>query len=100
VVTALVAVALLLTGGLTALKTAAITTALPFSVVMVLMCWSTVLAFVRERRAYLKAARAAVVAELQAQWEEEVEGPLSRPPRTGPVGRALRGISRAARRRR
>src|SRR5690606_9676645 len=43
-VTALVAIALLLSGGLNALKTAAITTALPFSIVMILMCWSTVVA--------------------------------------------------------
>jgi choline/glycine/proline betaine transport protein len=35
-----VAVALLLVGGLVALQTAAITTALPFSIIMLMMCWS------------------------------------------------------------
>src|SRR5690606_10500387 len=57
-VTAALAIALLLSGGLTALQTAAITIALPFSVVMLLICWSTVVAFTRERRAYAKAQRA------------------------------------------
>ena len=47
----LLAIALLLSGGLEALKTAAIIIALPFSVVMVLMCWSTAVAFAREDRA-------------------------------------------------
>lgn len=50
VTTALVAVALLLTGGLDALKTAAIITALPFSVVMIGICVSLVKAFSREHR--------------------------------------------------
>ncbi|MBK0296644.1 BCCT family transporter, partial [Bacillus sp. S34] len=47
-----------------ALKTAAITTALPFSIVMVLMCWSTVVAFTRERRAYVRAERRALMTDL------------------------------------
>jgi choline/glycine/proline betaine transport protein len=45
-----VAAVLLLTGGLTALQAASIATALPFSVVMVLIMVSTVLAFRREDR--------------------------------------------------
>ncbi|WP_335339018.1 BCCT family transporter [Microterricola viridarii] len=61
IITALLAIALLLTGGLKALQTAAIIIALPFSVVMLLICWSTVLAFSRERRAYTLARRAQFV---------------------------------------
>ncbi len=61
VITALLAIALLLTGGLKALQTAAIIIALPFSVVMLLICWATVLAFSRERRAYTLARRAQLV---------------------------------------
>ncbi|SDS11750.1 BCCT family transporter [Microterricola viridarii] len=60
-ITALLAIALLLTGGLKALQTAAIIIALPFSVVMLMICWSTVLAFSRERRAYVLARRAQLV---------------------------------------
>jgi len=59
VVTALVAIALLLSGGLDALKTAAIITALPFSVVMIAMCAATAKAFGREHRATERARRAA-----------------------------------------
>ncbi|WP_371327884.1 BCCT family transporter [Demequina sp. NBRC 110051] len=56
--TALVAIALLLSGGLSALQTAAIITALPFSVVMVGIMLSTVKAFRREHALYLAANRA------------------------------------------
>jgi choline/glycine/proline betaine transport protein len=45
-------------GGLTALQTAAIITALPFSLVMIGMMVSTTRAFAQERRAYLRARRA------------------------------------------
>ncbi|TWX40385.1 BCCT family transporter [Frigoribacterium sp. ACAM 257] len=57
VVTALVAIALLLTGGLDALKTAAIITALPFSVVMIGICMATFRAFDDEHRKFLRAQR-------------------------------------------
>jgi len=72
-VTALLAIALLLSGGLTALQTAAITIALPFSVVMLLMCWSTVVAFTRERRAYAKAERAQFIDKIGDYYGLEVE---------------------------
>ncbi|MDN4478675.1 BCCT family transporter [Demequina sp. SYSU T00039] len=55
--TALVAIALLLTGGLGALQTAAIITALPFSVVMIMMVMSLFRAFDTEHRAYMRATR-------------------------------------------
>lgn len=77
-VTAVLAVALLLTGGLTALQTAAITIALPFSVVMLLMCWSTIVAFRRERRAYEHARRDAFVERIGDYYGLEVEEPDQR----------------------
>lgn len=79
-VTSLVAVALLVSGGLNALKTAAITTALPFSVVMILMCWSTAIAFAREHRAYVKAERAVFIDRVGEYYGLEVDAPVERPP--------------------
>lgn len=93
-VTALVAIALLISGGLTALKTAAITTALPFSIVMILMCWSTVIAFTREKRAYRAAERAVLLDELASHYEAEVEHPLTQDPRTGPIRQLKRRLRR------
>jgi choline/glycine/proline betaine transport protein len=73
VLTAVLASALLLAGGLTALQTAAILIALPFSIVMLLMCWSTVLAFQRERAAYSRAERATLMEDIGEHWGLEVE---------------------------
>ncbi|KJL40543.1 Glycine betaine transporter OpuD [Microbacterium terrae] len=73
--TALLAIALLLTGGLTAIQTAAITIALPFSIVMLLICWATVVAFRRERRAYDRARRSAFVERIGEYYGLEVEEP-------------------------
>jgi len=75
--TSLLAVALLLTGGLVALQTAAIIIALPFSIVMLLICWSTVVAFARERRAYDRAARAQFVDHIGEYYGLEVEEPTA-----------------------
>ncbi|ROQ40669.1 choline/glycine/proline betaine transport protein [Frondihabitans sp. PhB188] len=91
-ITALVAIALLVAAGLTALKTAAITTALPFSIVMILMCWATVVAFSRESRAYARAHRAVLLSELSAHYDREVVAPLEREPRTGPIARVRRRL--------
>lgn len=88
-VTALLAIALLLTGGLDALKTAAITTALPFSVVLLLTCWSMVIAFRRERRAYDRAEREVLLEHVGAYYGLEVDGPAERTGGGGPL-RALR----------
>ncbi|MBB2976436.1 choline/glycine/proline betaine transport protein [Microbacterium endophyticum] len=74
-ITALLAISLLLTGGLQALQTAAIIIALPFSVIMLLMCWSTVIAFSRERRAYDNAARVQFVDAIGEHYGLEVEQP-------------------------
>lgn len=80
VVTSLLAIALLLAGGLDALQTAAILSALPFSVVMILMCVATVIAFRREIRAYDKARRAAFVGDIGSFYGLEVEEPAEREP--------------------
>lgn len=76
--TATLASALLIAGGLQALQTAAILIALPFSVVMLLMCWSTVLAFQRERRAYARAERAQFIERIGDHYGLEVEEPNER----------------------
>jgi len=78
--TALLAIALLIAGGLDALQTAAILSALPFSVVMILMCVATVIAFRRELRAYDKARRAAFVGDIGRFYGLEVEEPTEREP--------------------
>lgn len=77
-ITATLAIALLIAGGLDALQTAAIIFALPFSVVMLLICWSTVIAFQRERRAYDKAQRAQFVDRIGEYYGLEVEQPTER----------------------
>ncbi|WP_240675455.1 BCCT family transporter [Cellulomonas endophytica] len=88
-VSALLAVALLLSGGLTALQTAAIIIALPFSVVMLAMAAATVRAFGREARAYERARRAALVDHIGEYYGLEVERtdvedpPAGRPSRWG-----------------
>lgn len=74
-VTSLLATSLLLTGGLQALQTAAIIIALPFSIIMLLICWSTIVAFSRERRAYDRAARAQLVDQIGEYYGLEVEEP-------------------------
>ncbi len=71
--TAVLAVALLLAGGLSALQTAAVAIALPFSVVMLLICWSTVIAFRRERRVYDRAQRAQLVDYVGEHYGLDVE---------------------------
>lgn len=72
-ITAILAIALLIAGGLVALQTAAIIIALPFSVVMLLICWATVVAFRRERRAYDRAQRTELVAHIGEHYGLEVE---------------------------
>jgi len=74
------AIALLITGGLQTLQTAAILSALPFSVVMLMMCAATVTAFSRERRAYDRAQRAQFVDHIGDFYGLEVEEPLLREP--------------------
>lgn len=61
----LVAIALLLSGGLQALQTAAILIALPFSVVMVAMCFATVRALGEEHHQIVRAERRLARRELE-----------------------------------
>jgi choline/glycine/proline betaine transport protein len=72
-VTSVLAIALLLAGGLQALQTAAIIIALPFSVIMLLMCWATYIAFSREHRAYENARRAAFVDRIGSHYGLDAE---------------------------
>ncbi|WGD37254.1 BCCT family transporter [Lysinibacter sp. HNR] len=78
IITSLLAIVLLLAGGLNALKTAAITISLPFSVIMIGICWSTAVAFARETRAYEKARRAAFVNHIGDYYGLEVDAPIER----------------------
>ncbi len=71
--TSLLAASLLLSGGLEALKTAAIIIALPFSVILILICWATYRAFSREVRVYEKAQRMAFVDHIGDFYGLEVE---------------------------
>ncbi|WP_165063251.1 BCCT family transporter [Marisediminicola senii] len=80
VATAVLAIALLIAGGLSALQTAAILSALPFSIVMILMCVATVTAFRRELRAYDRAKQAAFVGDIGEYYGLEVEAPVDREP--------------------
>lgn len=73
VITAVLAIALLISGGLVALQTAAIIIALPFSIIMLLICWATIIAFSRERRAYERARRAQLVDHIGDFYNLEVE---------------------------
>jgi choline/glycine/proline betaine transport protein len=76
--TALIAFALLIAGGLTALQTAAISIALPFSLVLLAICWATVVAFRRELRAYDKAERSQLRDSIGEHYGLEVEEPNQR----------------------
>ncbi|MBT0994099.1 BCCT family transporter [Cellulomonas sp. DKR-3] len=76
VMTGLLAAALLVAGGLTALQTAAILIALPFSVVMILIAIATIKAFLAEHAAYQRAERAAVRERLTRDVAHAVHGEL------------------------
>ncbi|MDQ0093669.1 BCCT family transporter [Paeniglutamicibacter psychrophenolicus] len=73
--TSLLAASLLISGGLEALKTAAIVIALPFSIVLIMICWATYRAFSREVKVYEKARRMAFVDHIGDFYGLEVEGP-------------------------
>ncbi len=73
IATSILAASLLMGGGLTAMQTAAILIALPFSVVMLLMCWATWLAFSRESRAWERAQRAQLLDQIGTYYDLEVE---------------------------
>ncbi len=79
VLSALVAIALLLVGntGLSSIQTAAILTALPFSVVMLLMCVATAKAFHGEHRAWQTAQRKAAAAAMADRVSDQVNESMS-----------------------
>ena len=89
------AIALLITGGLQTLQTAAILSALPFSIVMLMICAATVTAFSRERRAYDRAQRAQFVDHIGDFYGLEVEEPLLREP-SKPLRAALERLRKRA----
>lgn len=90
----LLAIALLLSGGLEALKTAAIIIGLPFSFIMIGICWSTVIAFTREARAYDLARQASFREHIGDYYGLEVDDPVDRPLGDGPFTRLIRPIER------
>ncbi|WP_169165706.1 BCCT family transporter [Cellulomonas taurus] len=71
------AIALLLAGGLTALQTAAILIALPFSVVVIGMMFATSKALHIEHTAFLRAERRRVRASITAHVTQHVEAQLT-----------------------
>mgnify|MGYP000223745249 CR=1 FL=1 len=75
-VVALLAISLLLVGGLGALQTASIIAALPFSIVLLLACASLVVAFRKEGRLADRAERAELVDEIGDHYGLEVEPEL------------------------
>ncbi|TKV25715.1 BCCT family transporter [Arthrobacter sp. NamB2] len=79
VLSALVAIALLLVGttGLSSIQTAAILTALPFSVVMLLMCVATARAFHGEHRAWQTAQRKAAAAAMADRVSDQINESMS-----------------------
>ncbi|NQD88357.1 BCCT family transporter, partial [Paenarthrobacter sp. CM16] len=74
---AAVAIALLLANGLQAIQTAAILTAVPFSVVIILMCISTAKAFHREHVALMRAQRKLARDQMTAHVTEHVQDSMA-----------------------
>ncbi|TRW50222.1 BCCT family transporter [Aliidiomarina halalkaliphila] len=75
----LIAIALLLAGGLGALQTASIASALPFSIVMLLMCWGLIRALRLEvvKRVSLESALNAPAA--QGNWQQQLRRLVRQP---------------------
>ncbi len=72
----LVAISLMLAGGLAALQTGAILTAVPFSIIMIAMCFATYRALKGERKEILRLARRAREREMAIEVGESVTGSL------------------------
>jgi choline/glycine/proline betaine transport protein len=73
---AAVAIALLLANGLQAIQTAAILTAVPFSVVIILMCVATARAFHIEHETLMRAQRRLAREQLTAHVTKRVQGSM------------------------
>ncbi|MDD4242139.1 MAG: choline BCCT transporter BetT [Smithellaceae bacterium] len=81
----LVAVALLLAGGLGALQTAAIATALPFTIIMLLMCWGLVRALrvdVAKRTSRRSAVLMPQTGGKPVLWQQRLQSILRHPVKT------------------
>jgi choline/glycine/proline betaine transport protein len=76
-VTSLLAISLLIAGGLASMQTAAIITALPFSIVIILMCVSSFKAFGIEVRREQRAKRRLFAAELTESVSADLSGQVS-----------------------
>ncbi len=76
VIEGLVAISLMLAGGLAALQTGAILTAVPFSIIMIAMCFATYRALKGEHREILRLARRAREREMAIEVGETVTGSL------------------------
>ncbi|MGA8790990.1 MAG: BCCT family transporter [Paenarthrobacter sp.] len=74
---AAVAIALLLANGLQAIQTAAILTAVPFSVVIILMCISTAKAFHREHTTLMRAQRKLARDQMTAHVTEQMQDTMA-----------------------
>lgn len=74
---AAVAIALLLANGLQAIQTAAILTAVPFSVVIILMCVATAKAFHLEHSALMRAQRKLARDQMTAHVTEQVQDSMA-----------------------
>lgn len=92
-----VAIALLLAGGLEALQAATIASALPFTVVMLLMCWGLLRALRMDaaRRLTLRSARVAPLAGGVGDWKTRLRTLMQHPTRPQ-VMRYLRETVRPA----
>ena len=71
-----VAISLLLAGGLLALQTGAILTAVPFSIVMILMAYATYKALKGEHREITRLARRARLREMEKEMSEHITDDL------------------------
>ncbi|SKA25875.1 BCCT family transporter [Novilysobacter spongiicola] len=78
-----IAAALLVAGGLSALQTASIASALPFSIVMVVICWGLLKALRLEgaKRSSLRGARVDPSGPRSGNWQQRLAGMLHNPGR-------------------
>ena len=98
VVEGIIAAALLLAGGLQALQTATIASALPFSVVMILMCWGLLRALRIEavKRVSLRSARVTPRGPLATtSWQSRLQAMVHQPKRAE-VDRFIRDVVKPA----
>ena len=98
VVEGVVAAALLLAGGLQALQTATIASALPFTVIIILMCWGLVRALRIESVKRLSLRRAGVASrgpQAGQSWQSRLHNVIHQPSRTE-VDRFVREVVKPA----